>query len=116
MVFSTGLNAAWIKGKKTGRKHESFTDTALDAAFDCPSNFAATKTARANVDTLRGSVDDRPHASDIWLPHTVAPPMGMADFDSKGHAFVADRTFCHLLHLLAWVREFARCHDFAVCI
>ena len=48
-----------------------------------------------------GPVNDRLHTLHIGLPGTIGTPVRVGDFDSKGHALVAELALCHPLHLLA---------------
>ena len=47
--------------------------------------------------TSRRTIDDRRYSLNIWLPHAVAAPVGVADLDSKNNTFVAIFTFSHLI-------------------
>ena len=53
----------------------------------------------------RRTVDHSLHALDIGLPGTIGTPVRVGDFDSKGHALVAELALCHPLHLLAVVKS-----------
>ena len=52
-----------------------------------------------------GPVNDRLHTLHIGLPGTIGTPVRVGDFDSKGHALVAELALCHPLHLLAVVKS-----------
>ena len=43
----------------------------------------------------RSTVDNRLHALDIGLPHSVGTSVRMGDLDAEGNALAADIALCH---------------------
>ena len=77
------------------------TGYSVDSTSHRAGYFSAAEATRTNVDMTGRTVNDRRDALDVRFPHAVAAPVGVADFDTKDNAFIANFTFSHLLHLLA---------------
>ena len=58
-------------------------------------DFPGTKAARADVDRLGASIDDRFDAADVGLPGSVGFAVGMGNVVSEHDALAADTAFCH---------------------
>jgi len=59
-------------------------------------NLTAAEASGACVHVTGGSVNERLNTLYIGLPGTVGTPVGMAHLNTKGNAFSANFTFCHL--------------------
>ena len=62
-------------------------------------NLVGTETSCTDVYMARSTVDNRLHALDIGLPHSVGPSVGMGDLDAERNALAADIALCHWMHL-----------------
>ena len=49
----------------------------------------------------RSTVDNRFHALDIGLPHSVGTSVGMGNFNTESNALAADIALSHWMHLLS---------------
>ena len=67
----------------------------------CAGNLAAAEAPCTDVNMAGRAVNNSLDALYIWLPRTVAAPVGVAYFNAKRNTFIAKFTLSHLLHLLA---------------
>ena len=63
------------------------------------SDLARAEAPRASVDVTGRTINDRLHALDIRLPHTVGTAMRVADVDTERNTLAAELTLSHPLHL-----------------
>lgn len=63
-------------------------------------NLARAEAPAANMYRLVRAVYNSLYLPDIRLPHAVASPMRVADFDTEGYALATQIALCHFLHLL----------------
>ena len=66
-------------------------DRFVDGAF----NLVGTETSCTDVHMARSTVDNRLHALDIGLPHSVGTSVRTGDLDAEGNALAADIALCH---------------------
>ena len=63
-----------------------FADTMLDGTF----NLVGTETSCTNVYMARSTIDNRLHALDIGLPHSVGASVGVRNLNAESNALAAN--------------------------
>ena len=66
------------------------------AVSDGTLNLVGTETSCTDVYMARSTIDNRLHALDIGLPHSVGTSVGVGNLNTKGNALAANIALCHL--------------------